>query len=108
MTMLISHPFRFTSNGVVATLDDQSDDYLAEQIAVVIQTRPGERQLVPGFGLNDPAFDQLSASELQVACDMYGPNVSILDVQTVYMGNRKADVFVSFQQSSEADDEGDS
>lgn len=48
-------------------------------------TRVGERPLVPGFGLTDPAFATFEPSELAAAVTLWGPRVVLdrIDVSAV-------------------------
>lgn len=97
MTQLISHPFRLNPNGTVVTLEDSTDEFLAEQIAVLVLTKPGERQLVPSFGVNDPAFDRLDISALQAGLSVFGPDVLLTEVRSEYISDHEADVYVAFE-----------
>lgn len=74
---IISHPFRIGLTGHIATVEQSSDAAGAEQIALLCLTRPGERPLVPGYGLSDPTFEGFQGSELAAAVALWGPDVSI-------------------------------
>jgi phage baseplate assembly protein W len=73
----LSFPFRLLPNGSAATVEQVSDQGYAERIAQLILTRPGEREMAPGFGIPDAAFAGLSASDLVAAVAAYGPPVTI-------------------------------
>jgi hypothetical protein len=77
---ILSHPFRVLPNGAVAVVDQDSPEGEAEQIAVLVLTRLGERTLVPGFGVSDPAFAGLSPTEVVAGVAEYGPPVAIRSV----------------------------
>lgn len=77
---LLSHPFRLEASGAVATVEDGTEEAAAEGIAILALTRLGERDLVPGFGISDPAFDTMSIDELNVGLSEYGPAVTVTDV----------------------------
>lgn len=76
----MSYPFRIGGGGAVATVEQNSDDADAEQLAILILTRTGERGLVPEFGLRDPAFAGIDASELAGAVSRWGPPVRLTDI----------------------------
>lgn len=80
MALILSHPFRLRPNGAVALVEQQSEAGEAEQLAVLVMTRRGERPLVPGFGLTDPAFGGFSPGELAAEVTIYGPPVRLADV----------------------------
>lgn len=91
MTSVIAHPFRLAAGGAVAVVDDRSDAGLAQEIAVLVATRKGERPLVPGYGLTDPVFDQVDVAQINAALTAYGPDgltVDGIDV-TVVDGSRQ-------------------
>ena len=93
---LISHPFRLEANGAVATVEDGTEEAAAEGIAVLVLTRRGERDLVPGFGMTDPTFDELSVAELNVGLAEYGPDVIVTDVTITYPNDRTERVELAF------------
>lgn len=85
MSRIISHPFRVGRTGEVVTVEQDSDDGLAEQIAVTALTRRGERELVPDFGIDDPAFAAFDAGDLINALSVFGPPVVIEDVKVEWV-----------------------
>lgn len=78
MARILSHPFRLLPNGAVATVEQESDLADAEQIAVMALTVRGERPLVPGFGVTDPAYGGFDAGELVAGLAVYGPPRTIV------------------------------
>ena len=97
MPALISHPFRLSPDGTVATVLDTSDQYRAEQIAMLVLTRPGERPLVPDLGLLDPTFNGFDDATLQEQVDAFAPPATVVDVDIVVTSDRSQDVTVSFE-----------
>jgi phage baseplate assembly protein W len=81
---ILSHPFRLAGNGSIATAEQDSDEANAEQLAVLILTRIGERPMVPGFGITDPTFGTLDRSEVAAGVAAYGPDVNVTDVRAEY------------------------
>ena len=77
---LISYPFRVAESGRVVVVPDGSVTAVNEQLAVLVLTVAGERSLVPGFGLPDAAFGELSVEALGAAIDLFGPPVTITEV----------------------------
>lgn len=49
-------PFRLARDGSVATVDQDSDIELLQTVGVLIDTRPGDRQVVPDYGVDDLTF----------------------------------------------------
>jgi hypothetical protein len=79
---LIAFPFQLDPTGSVATVEQDSDAEIDQQIALAMLTRPGERMQVPSFGVADPAFAGFQAGALQLHCDDFGPEVEIINVKT--------------------------
>jgi len=81
---LMSFPFRIGGTGTVVTVEQDSDAYVEERIAVALLTRPGERILAPGFGTADPAFAGFEAGALQRHLVDFGPAVNVRTVSVDY------------------------
>lgn len=62
---LLAHPFRLGDDGGMKTHEQDSEPYLAERIALILGCRPGERPLVPTFGVSDPTFDGMELVAIQ-------------------------------------------
>ena len=97
MANLISHPFRLGPTGAVVTKPEDSPEYYAELLAVMIGTIPGEREQVPLFGVNDPTFGLVDPHELEAKVRTFGPPIAITDVSVKYVSDTEQDVFVAFQ-----------
>jgi hypothetical protein len=96
---LLSHPFRLTPDGLVATVADGSDDADAEAIAVLASTRRGERELVPDFGITDPVYGDLSLAELNAGLDTFGPELRVTDVATDYPTDTTATTVITYEEA---------
>jgi hypothetical protein len=97
VTTLISFPFRLSGSGSVTTRDDGDLDYLGEELAQLIRTNPGERELVPTYGVNDPAFSTLDEGMLASQVDTFGPPIVIESVTTRFLSDTIQDVVVAFR-----------
>jgi hypothetical protein len=53
--------------------------------------------MVPGFGINDPTFDSIDAASIAIQVEMFGPPVSITDVQVVATSDTAQEVTVFFE-----------
>lgn len=74
---LISFPFRFDPHTKgVAPVTVGSDQEAAEAIAMLALTRPGERELCPGFGTPDPAYrrDVNVLAAVRTGLALWGPS----------------------------------
>jgi|SRR5579875_905821 len=77
MAQILSVPFRLAANGTVATVTEGTDQANAEQLSVIVRTIQGEREMQPGFGLPDPAFNGISLGDLTAQVALWGPAVTV-------------------------------
>lgn len=107
MAALISHPFRLAPGGGIALVEDTTDQYIAEQLAMLVLTRPGERPLVPDLGLADPTFVGFDASSLQEQVDAFAPPCRVVSVDMDYTGSASQQVQITFDRGSDEAGGGD-
>lgn len=103
MTYLLAFPFRINPNGSAAVQEDDTEQYYAAELAVMIQTEPGERLLVPGYGVEDLAFDPFPIMTLRAQIEQYGPPVVIQDTIMLQLDEETLAITVQFDLVS-ADD----
>ncbi len=96
MSRVLAYPFRVATNGQAATVEQGSEAEYAQELAGLILTRRGERDLAPLYGTDDPAFAQLDRSDLVAAVELYGPDLDVVAVETSYPSSNRADVLVTF------------
>jgi hypothetical protein len=96
MTSLISHPFRLGPTGSIVVHEQDSDDCYAELLAVMIGTRPGERDQVPQFGINDPTFSTIDPHELTSKLSVFGPPLQIQGITVQPISDTEQDIIVEF------------
>ena len=104
---LISHPFRILSNGRVATEEDNTEDYLAERIALLLTIEARERPLCPEFGVGDITYQGLIRPTLESQIELFDIPVEITDVLETVGQNEALDYLVEFEitEQDEEDDE---
>lgn len=98
---LISHPFRVAHDGTIATVTQDTDDQLREQIIIAIRTQPGERELVPSFGVIDPTFGRFQQELLVTQLAKFGPNVAIVKTDIHATDDTTSAVTVHFDAGNE-------
>jgi hypothetical protein len=84
---LLSHPFRLTPSGAVATVEDGTEEAYVEQVAVTAMTIKGERDLAPDFGVTDPTAAELDVDELNVTLADFEVPVTVAVTDTAYPSN---------------------
>lgn len=81
---LLSHPFRLTAGGRLATVVDGSEEAQAEALAGVVLTRRGERELAPELGITDPVFAGIDLAQVNASLDTYGPAIRANGLEVTY------------------------
>lgn len=101
MSRLISFPFRLDGTGSVASVEQDTDPEIEEQIAIAALTRPGERITVPTFGIADPAFQRLQLAALQKHLLDFGPNVAVAAVDVQLLPDDREQVSIRWSRLDE-------
>ena len=96
MTQLLSFPFRVNNSGYAATEDDESLVYCAERLSIFVGTRPGERAMIPEFGINDPAFEGFTLQALTLQVTQFGLPVEIISAKRTYISDEQENVTIAF------------
>ena len=96
LALLMSFPFRLTPGGTIATVEQGSDTYIEEQLAVALLTVPGERTQVPRFGCNDPAFAGFEVGDLTRHVTDFGPDVEIAEIGARHRGDDREELTVTW------------
>lgn len=99
MAQVLSHPLRLGPDGGFLKIEQDSDDSLAEQLAVLLLTKQGERSLVPTFGVPDPTFRLLSEDEINLSVALFGPPISVSVVEYAIDAEGRAEVTVVYDES---------
>lgn len=102
MASLLAYPVRLAGSSY-ATVEDGSEECFAQELAILVQTHPGERHLAPEYGISDPAFVGFSRAELELKIMQFGPPVRIVDYKAE-QGSGKQDVRIEFQVYTPEDD----
>lgn len=101
MPRLIAFPFQLDPTGSVATVEQDGDAEIDQQIALAMLIRPGERVLTPTFGVADPAFVHFAVGSLQRHCDDFGPEVDIVTVRTDRTNEGREEVVINWTRRDE-------
>jgi len=107
MANLFAYPFRVNPDGTVAKTPD-GEDYYGQELANLIMTTPGERPLVPDYGITDPVFNNLNTVELLGKIEMFGPPVNIDDEDGVVVTWPKegvANINIKYSRADTDDDD---
>lgn len=97
MVKLISYPFRLNVGGSVVT-KEEGEDYYGDELAMLIRTIPGERELVPDYGIEDPTFGTINDIELLEKISMFGPPVEITETKSAFVSEDRVAVNISYAE----------
>lgn len=64
MVLRLALPLQLTPGAGLASLTQDSPAEVAQSVALLLATRPGDRRSVPGYGLADPVFVGLDVGEV--------------------------------------------
>lgn len=97
---LLSHPFRINARGSAVTADDTSAEYCAQRLTILLGTQPGERIMVPMFGVNDPAFEGFTTQALNIQVSMFRIPVQIENIKRSYLNDAQENVVIQFAMTN--------
>lgn len=97
MARVLAFPVHVDSTGRIATVEQDSEADIAQQLAMLILTRPDERPLTPGYGTPDPAFTGFDPQLLAASAEEFGPAVDIDTVTITDRGDGTQDVTIRFE-----------
>ena len=60
----LAFPIKVASQGL-ATVEQDTDPDLVQSVALLLNTRPGERRSVPEYGLPDPVFGGVDPTDVR-------------------------------------------
>ena len=80
MPQHLALPLRLASDGRFAALDQDTPEEVAQSVALLLATRPGERRSVPGFGMVDPLGAGLDPSAVADAIEEWEDRADPADV----------------------------
>lgn len=86
MTASFALPLQLGSGGSFATLAQDTAGEIAQSVAVLMSTRPGERRAVPEYGLPDPLFGGASVDDVVEVIAEWEPRASPALVESVITG----------------------
>jgi hypothetical protein len=96
MALVFAHPFSIVG-GHIATVESESDQGQAQEIAVLCSTRRGERALVPDYGISDPVGVGVDLAEINAGLTVYGPaGLQVVDSDITYPDDHTQVATLSF------------
>ena len=94
--MILSIPFRFGGDGTAQVVEQHSDEGIAQQIGVLILTRQGTRELVPGFGVHDPTWSDLDLVEVNAGLSIFGPPARVTRLASEWIDDHTERIVLEF------------
>jgi phage baseplate assembly protein W len=64
MPQHLALPIKVTASGRLATVEQDSVDDISQSVALLIDTRPGDRRSVEEYGIPDPVFGGVDVDEV--------------------------------------------
>lgn len=60
----LAFPIRVSAAGSLTALEQDSEQEIAQSVALLVATTPGERRSVPEYGMPDPVFGGVSQEDV--------------------------------------------
>lgn len=101
MTVYLKHPMQVGYDGLMATVGENTDEQLTQQVQVIIGTRLGERPMAVGFGVPQLPWAGLHAGDVQAVLDRFGPDIIVTDVTGVPRDMETSDYTVTWARAQQ-------
>ena len=102
----LSFPFRVAAGGTLAVVRS-AEERARDAIIDLIETRPGERVMMPEYGMRDYAFAAVTAGfarrfalNLRQQIEDYAPHVELIDVQVVVGDGNRVEASIRYRLSA--------
>lgn len=86
MTETLRLPLTIRPGGGLLTIDQDSDAEIAQSVALLLDTRPGERRSVPDYGVPDPVFGGVDVAAVVEAVSVWEDRADTAFVEQVLAG----------------------
>lgn len=86
MAQHLALPIVVTGAGRLATVEQDSAADVAQSVALLVDTRPGERRAEPGYGVPDPLFGGVDLAEVTEAIVEWEDRADLVFAETVARG----------------------
>lgn len=86
MPLRLALPLQLNADGTLATLEQGSPAEIAQSVALLLSTRPGERRSVEDYGTEDPLFSGLSIEDVNAAVETWEERAAPATVELVAAG----------------------
>lgn len=86
MARTLSLPLQVSATGRMVTVEQDSPAGLRQRVALLLDTRPGERRSVPEFGMDDPLFTGVDPQVLAASVARWEPGADAVTVMAVLTG----------------------
>lgn len=103
--LVLSYPLTVLPDGSFKKVDDSTEAYAAQEIALMILTEPGERALVPEYGIESIAdSNDISEVELNAKLETFLVPAIVTNVEKDYTDYETTRVKVEFDVPASIDD----
>lgn len=86
MPQHLTLPIAVTGSGRLATVEQDSEADVAQSVALLIETRPGERRAEPGYGVPDPLFGGIDVAQVTEAILNWEDRADLVFAEAVARG----------------------
>lgn len=93
----IAFPIRFI-DGSVSKIAEESDEYYAHLLAMLIQIQPQDLPLNPQYGIQDPNFSDSLTRDMAMSVGGFIPEIIVDSAEIIIDDNGENRVNITFSQ----------
>lgn len=86
MARVLTLPLTVAANGSMSTITQDHPTEIAQSVALLLATRPGERRTLPEYGLADPVFAGLDPAVVAEVIAEWEPRADAQLIETATAG----------------------
>ena len=86
MPQHLALPIAVTGSGRLAVVEQDSEADLAQSVALLLETRPGERRAEPEYGTPDPLFGGVDVAQVTEAILVWEDRADLVFAEAVARG----------------------
>lgn len=86
MPLRLALPLTLTAGSGLVTVGQDTPAEIAQSVALLLATRPGERRSVPDYGTPDPMFSGVDPDDINAAIEVWEERADPATIEVVVTG----------------------
>lgn len=89
MARVLTLPLAVAANGSMSTVTQDNAAEITQSVALLLDTRPGDRRTLPDYGLPDPVFSGIDAALVAEVITDWEPRADAQLIETLTNGSEQ-------------------